>query len=97
MKGGDRRGRRGGGEKGKKKREKRREKRREKGKAGERRLGGEARDMHAQVWWRHALDWSPVTRFLIDFSACIHWENYISISFQIGWDMIVVTVFLLIF
>ena len=26
-----------------------------------------------------------------------HWENYISISFHIEWDMIVVTVFLLIF
>ena len=25
---------------------------------------------------------------------CIHWENYISISFHIEWDMIVVTVFL---
>ena len=25
---------------------------------------------------------------------CMHWENYISISFHIEWDMIVVTVFL---
>ena len=33
------------------------------------------------------------------FSRCrarYHWENYVSISFQIEWDMIVVTVFIVI-
>ena len=29
--------------------------------------------------------------------SVVHWENYISISFYIEWDMIVVTIFILIF
>ena len=39
-----------------------------------------------------------VSLILVNFSrrlylSSLHWENYISISFQIEWDMVVVTVF----
>ena len=46
-----------------------------------------------------ALNYSPI--MLKCVSHCkflpVHWENYISISFQIEWDMVVVTVFFSIF
>ena len=34
-------------------------------------------------------------RLIVVEIADVHWENYILISFQIEWDMVVVTVFLL--
>ena len=45
--------------------------------------------MHAYEL-RYYTSWKLVNNF------AIHWENYVSISFHIEWDMIVLTVFLLI-
>ena len=57
-----------------------------------------ARFCHFEIFWEQKICWwlllrcfGFVARRIRD--AILHWENYISISLHIEWDMIVVTVF----